>query len=74
MENFIKKQEQETKTEIYYIIICDDKKSPKGIDTDMYFDLWEIDKMNKVLQICEDNNLNFDLVIEEFDKEKEELR
>ena len=33
----------------------------------MYFELWETEKMNEILSLCETHNLKYDFGLESFD-------
>jgi hypothetical protein len=59
--------------EIYYIIRCDDPKRPNTILPDKYFELYDVYGLQNYLEICNAHKLNYDLVIEEFDKNNEEV-
>lgn len=66
-KEFIVKQEGIMYKKFSYYIRCDDNNKPKEILTDMYFELWEYDKMSKVLDICEMHKLKYDFGFESFD-------
>lgn len=66
MKDFIKRQEAELKTEFGYIFRCDDEKRPKEFEPDIYFRLWEFDKVSETVKLFEKLKLNYDLVLEEF--------
>lgn len=58
--------EKETKRWYGFIVRCDDVRRPKEIDHDMSFKLWETDKLSDVLDILKSNDLNYDLVVQDF--------
>jgi hypothetical protein len=59
--------------ESYYMIRCDDPKRPSTILPDKHFELNNLIGLQNYLDICNANKLNYDLVIEEFDKNNEEV-
>jgi hypothetical protein len=67
MKSLIEKAEQEVKKYISYLIRCDDKNKPSEIKPDAWFRLWEFEELSKYIQLCENHNLKYDLVIQEFD-------
>jgi hypothetical protein len=52
-----------------YYIKCDDRAKPPQVETDMYFYMWEEDRLRYVLNICEEFNLNYDFGFQEWDEE-----
>lgn len=68
MEDFIKKQESKLNIWIYYIIMCDDVRLPKEFDSDMYFGLWETEKLSETIRVYESLDLQYGLVIQTFDR------
>lgn len=68
MEDFIKKQEEEMNIWIEYIIMCDDVRRPKQFQPDVYFRLWETEKLSETIQVYESLDLKYDLVIQTFDR------
>lgn len=66
-KNFIEKAEKEIGRKFGFFIRCDDKNKPKEVLTDMYFELWETQKMNEILSLCETHNLKYDFGLESFD-------
>lgn len=56
-----------------YIIRCDDIRKPKGVETDMYFRLWETERLIHTLELCEEYGLNYDFAFEEWDEENQEI-
>ncbi len=46
---------------------CDDENLPKQFGPDLSFSLLEMDKINKVIQVYDGLDLNYDLLIQEFD-------
>jgi hypothetical protein len=57
----------------YYMIRCDDAKRPSTILPDKHFELDDLRGLQNYLEICNANKLNYDLLIEEFDKNNEEV-
>ncbi len=72
-KEFIKKIESKTNKKFGYFIRCDDKNKPVEVLTDMYFELWETEKMNEILSLCEIHNLKYDFGLECFDNEKQSI-
>ena len=56
-------------------IIADNKVGYKFqcVNTDDYFLLTEVDKLNEVLTLCNDNHLNYNLILEEWSEEDQEI-
>lgn len=50
-----------------YFIRCDDISAPEGVATDMYFHLWETERLIHALELCEEHNLNYDFGFQEWD-------
>jgi hypothetical protein len=59
--------------EVYYALRCDDKRSPTEVKHDMSFQLWEIEKVNNILSICEINNLKYDFVIQKWNSKTDSI-
>lgn len=59
--------------EMYYIIRCDDPNRPYNILPDKHFELDDVRGLKNYLAFCNTHKLNYDLVIEEFDKNNEEV-
>jgi len=66
-KNFIEKAEKVIGRKFGFFIRCDDKNKPTEVLTDMYFELWETEKMNEILSLCETHNLKYDFGLESFD-------
>jgi hypothetical protein len=66
-KSLIEKAEQEGNKHISYLIRCDDKNKPSEIKPDAWFRLWEFKELSEYIQLCENHNLKYDLVIQEFD-------
>jgi hypothetical protein len=60
-------------TETYFVIHCDDRNRPSEIKTDMYFESNEIEKLSNTLSLLDNNKLNYDLLIETFNNEAQEI-
>ena len=56
-----------------YFIRCDDTSAPEGVATDMYFHLWETERLIYALELCEEYDLNYDFGFQEWDDESLEL-
>tara|TARA_B110000503_G_C7024374_1_gene361163 strand:+ start:391 stop:657 length:267 start_codon:yes stop_codon:yes gene_type:complete len=74
MKDFIKRQEAELKTEIGYLFRCDDKQRPKEFTPDTYFRLYEFDKVSETVKLFESLKLNYDLVIQEFNVNNDDIK
>lgn len=72
-KEFIKKAEKQIEKKFGFIIRCDDKNKPMEVLTDMYFELWETEKMNDILSLCEKHNLKYDFVLESFDTKTDSI-
>ena len=72
-EEFIKKAEEQIGRKFGFIIRCDEKNKPKEVLTDMYFELWETEKMNEILSLCETHNLKYDFCLESFDTKRDTI-
>ncbi len=66
-KNLLKKAEKNGNLKFGYLVRCDDSRRPTEVATDKYFYLFEFNMLSEYIEICESNNLNFDLVIQEFD-------
>tara|TARA_R110000751_G_scaffold16945_1_gene52990 strand:+ start:437 stop:706 length:270 start_codon:yes stop_codon:yes gene_type:complete len=61
-----------------YKFQCDDRRKSQEhlkdhVNTDDYFLLTEVDKLNEVLTLCNDNHLNYNLILEEWSEEDQEI-
>ena len=72
-KEFIEKAEQKIKRHISYLVRCDDKNRPVEVKPDAFFRLWEFKELSKYIQLCENNNLKYDLVIQEFNTENDSV-
>jgi len=68
---FIKKAEKLIGRKFGFFIRCDDKNKPTEVLPDMYFELWETEKMNEILSLCETHNLKYDFGLQSFNHEIE---
>lgn len=66
-KHFIEKAEKEINKNFGFFIRCDDINKPTGVFLDMYFELWETERMNKVLFLCESHELKYDFGLQSFD-------
>lgn len=62
----MKKREKEIGRKFGFFIRCDDKNKPIEVLTDMYFELWETEKMNDILSLCETHNIKYDFWFRKF--------
>lgn len=69
MKDFIEKVEKESKKNVYFCVRCDDNNAPKEVKPDTFFHLWEFEDLSKFISLCENHNLKYDLVIQEFNNE-----
>lgn len=65
-KEFIEKAERVIGKKFGFFIRCDDKNKPTEILHDMYFELFEIEKMNEILSLCETHNLKYDFGLQSF--------
>ena len=72
-KEFIEKAEKEIGRKFGFFIRCDDKNKTKEVLTDMYFELWETEKMNEILSLCEAHNLKYDFGLESFDTKTDSI-
>ena len=76
MENLIKKLDK-CNTKIQFRIMCDQKDYKKYLeDTDVYYNIHpqELIDLNSTLEILDKNNVNYDLVLERFIEDKQEIQ
>jgi len=60
-------------TSIYYLFRCDDKNRPKTMETDEYYPLLDYENVFKLKTELDEKNINYDLLIERFDKSTDEV-
>ena len=75
MENLIKKLDK-CNTKIHFRIMCDQKDYKKYLeDTDVYYNIHpqELIDLNSTLEILDKNNVNYDLVLERFIEDIQEI-
>jgi hypothetical protein len=65
--------ESKLNLEFGYFLRCDDTSAPDEIKPDMYFYMWEEDRLMSVLNLCEEFNLNYDFGFQEWDAEIQSL-
>lgn len=58
--------------QVYYKLMCDDRRAT-DLQTDYHFDLCETDKLNTLLNVCNSNRYNYDLVIEHWSEQSQEV-
>jgi hypothetical protein len=58
--------------QVYYKLMCDDKRATTLL-CDYYFELYETDKLNDLLNVCNSNRYNYDLVIEHWCEKTQEI-
>ena len=73
MKNILKTITDKKAGYIGYKFQCDDRRSPKSVPCDDYFCLSETEKLNKLLNICNENRLNYTLIIEEWSEEEQQI-
>ena len=61
------------KFEIYYLFRCDTKHNIKEVEPDKWFDLLDKQGKENYKKLLDDNNLNYDMLIEEFCWDGEEV-
>ena len=61
------------KFEIYYLFRCDAKNKPSGVIPDKGFCILEKEKKDNYKQLLDRHNLNYDMLIEEFCWDGEEI-
>jgi hypothetical protein len=61
------------KFKVYYLFRCDDKRKPSDILPDKSFDLTEIEKVFSLKLRLDLLKINYDLVVEWFDYDKQEI-
>jgi hypothetical protein len=59
--------------ETYYLIRCDDPNRPNTILPDKHFELDDVRGLKNYLEFCNTHKLNYDLLIEEFDTDNQEV-
>lgn len=67
-----------TENKVGYKFQCDDRRKNQDhikdpINNDKYFALSEVDKLNKLLIVCNDNHLNYNLILEHWDEKEQEI-
>lgn len=60
-------------TRIYYLFRCDDPNRPSTMQTDESYDLDEYDEVYKLKGELDAKNINYDLIIERFNSENDEV-
>jgi hypothetical protein len=68
-KEFFQTLESKLNLQFGYFLRCDDTSAPSEIKCDMYFEMWEEDRLMSVLNICEEFNLNYDFGFQEWDEE-----
>ena len=58
---------------IFYDFRCDDKRKNKKIPTDKSFCLSDVKNVNKLLNICNNLKLNYDLVVVHWNEKEQEI-
>ena len=72
-KEFIENLESKLNRQFGYFLRCDDISSPEEIECDMYFYMWEEDRLMSVLNLCEEFNLNYDFGFQEWDNKNQSL-
>ena len=70
-QEFLERIETETGHQVGYVIRCDDINRPNLVESHTYFHLWEYDKLVEFINLCEQNKLQYDLVIEDFNSKND---
>jgi hypothetical protein len=73
LKEFIIKKESELNLKLGYFLRCDDTSAPDEIKCDTYFEMWELDKINSTLEICDNHKLNYDFGFQEFDTSEDNV-
>jgi|TARA_B100001094_G_C17627126_1_gene528686 hypothetical protein len=76
MENLVKKLNR-NKTKLAFVIMCDQKDYKKYLkDTDVYYNIHpqELNELNSTLEILDKNNVNYDLALERFFEDSEDIQ
>jgi hypothetical protein len=58
---------------IYYLFRCDDEKKPENMNSDESYPLLEYENVFKLKTELDKKNINYDLLIERFDKSTDEV-
>jgi hypothetical protein len=59
---------------IGYKFQCDDRRASNiFVPCDDYFLLSEIERLNELLYVCNENRLNYNLIIEEWSEEEQQI-
>lgn len=66
-KEFIVKAEKEISRKFGFFIRCDDRNKPTDVLTDMYFELWDNERMEEILSLCETHSLKYDFGLQSFD-------
>ena len=75
-KNLVKKLNR-CKTKLAFVIMCDQKDYKKYLkDTDVYYNIHpqELNKLNSTLEILDKNNVNYDLALERFFEDSEDIQ
>ena len=68
-KEFVETLESKLDLKFGYFLRCDDTSAPDEIQCDMYFFMWEEDRLMSVSNLCEEFNLNYDFGFQEWDEE-----
>ncbi len=70
--NILEKITEKSNNQIYYNFMCDDRRA-NNIETDYCFGLCEVDKLTKILDVCNKNHYNYTLEIHKWDEGQQEI-
>jgi len=64
-----------TENKVGYKFQCDDRRATKiSVPCDDYFCLSETERLNELLNLCNENRLNYNLIIEEWSEEEQQIK
>ena len=72
MKDVLKLITNNKNVQVYYKVACDDRRAT-DLKSDYHFDLHEVDKLNEILGICNTNRYNYDLIIEYWCEQQQEV-
>ena len=70
--NILEKITENNNKQIYYNFMCDDRRAT-NLENDYSFGLYEVDKLIKLLDICNKNHYKYILEINEWNEIKQEI-
>ena len=72
MKDVLKLITNNKNVQVYYKVACDDRRAT-DLQTDYHFDLQETEELNIILGICNTNRYNYDLIIEYWCEQQQEV-